>query len=298
MKRIPQETRELQIREVASNKGHLFKGFMSGYENKSSKLIIQCPNHGEWNPSIENYLRNKGCPECNVESRRLSDVEDHICKSLPSHINFVRFQSGYRNQRSKVVIHCNDHGGSVKSVTDIINKSSYCRECGFSNTSLKRRSSIESVITNIESKCKRNGYSFKGFVDGYKNNSSFIILECHKHGVWVTRYANFMKSRHGCPNCRNHGYKQSINGYVYLLRSTCGCYMKIGITNDPQVRIKELKWYTPFDFNLSELIKMDAQSAIIIEKGLHSMFDSANMNGFNGATEWFLWDDTVNDVLR
>lgn len=289
--------RELQVREVAGNKGHLFKGFVDGYKNKSSKLIIKCGQHGEWYPSIENYLRNKGCPKCYTESRRLSDIEDRIRKSLPSHVEFLRFQNTYCNQQSKIVIRCNDHGESVKSVTDVINKSSYCRKCGFNATSSKRRNNIDHVSAMMQSKCESNNYSFKGFVDGYKNNRSFIILECSEHGGWITRYADFMKSRHGCPNCRNHGYKSSTDGYVYLLRSHCGEYMKIGITNNPQIRIKELKWFTPFDFNLIELIKMDAQSAIVIEKGLHSMFESANMKGFNGATEWFLWDGTVNDVL-
>lgn len=298
MKRIPQGVRETQIIEVALKHGHSFKGFIGEYINKDSRILIECPEHGEWDTSISNYIRNGSCRKCTIKSRRLTDVKDRVKSKLPKHISFVSFIGEYINQRSKIIIECDTHGRSVKSITDIINKNSFCKKCGNESVGLHKRLPLEVVKNRLNKKCDDNGYEFVGFEGCYIGKMTLVKIKCSDHGVWVTKFDNFMKSKYGCPNCRNHGYKISSDGFLYILRSTCGQFMKIGITNDLSVRLNELKWYTPFEFNVLETMKSTAESVQIIEKGLHSIYVSAGMKGFNGATEWFKWDSSVIDIMR
>lgn len=298
MRRIPQEVRESQITDAANLKGHIFKGFLGGYVNKDSRLIIECTKHGEWNPTISNYLKNNGCAKCHVDNNRLKNAIDRVKSKLPNHVKFISLCGEYINQNSKVLIECEVHGRSTKSVTDIINKNSFCKKCGRESVGVQRRLPLETVINRVVEKCQLNGYEFLSFVDSYKGKLSSIRLECKDHGVWETKYDAFMGSRYGCPNCRHHGYKPDVDGYLYILRSTCGQFMKIGITNDPDTRLNELKWYTPFEFNNIELMKSNGKNVQVIEKGLHTIYESAQMKGFNGATEWFKWDSSVVDMMR
>lgn len=298
MKRIPQGVRETQILEVANKNGHIFKGFNDVYVNKESRITMSCPTHGEWNTTIANYIRNGNCRQCQIQSRRDNGITEKIKDCLPPHVSFVSFVDGYTNQRSKVIIKCDIHGESTKSVTDIVNKNSFCKNCGFESTRLKRKLNINDVESRVIDKCQIKGYEYRGLVDGYTNNQSSIILRCPSHGEWVTTFQTFMKSKHGCPNCRNHGYKTGTDGFLYILRSTCGQLMKIGITNNLDVRLSELKWYTPFEFNVIETMKSTAESVQVIEKGLHSIYVPAGMRGFNGATEWFKWDSSVINMMR
>lgn len=293
MKRIPQKEREVQIIKRAEELGHEFIGFLDGYKNKESKLIIRCKKHGDWNPAIENYVRNGRCRQCVIDSQRSKNPQKRINKETPSHIHFVRFVGEYKNQETKAVVKCDFHGYSTKSVTDLLNKNSYCTECGKKRVwAVKSLGEKESTL-RILKKCKVKGYSFLGLVDGYSDRSSRVKISCPAHGDWETSYMNFMDSKHGCPSCGKHGFKIDKPATIYLLRSSCGQWMKIGITNDLNTRKSSLELSTPFDFNVIELINGDGSYIAAKEKEAHSLFTNARMKGFNGATEWFFWDHSV-----
>lgn len=298
MKRISQKEREVQIINRANELGHEFVGWVDGHRNKDSKLIIRCHKHGEWNPMLSNYIRNGRCRQCVVDSNRLQNPEERIKSSLPSHIKFDGFVDGYKNQSSKVFVHCELHGRSKKSVTDIINKNSFCKKCGTNIVREIKKLGESEASERIEAKCKKFGYRFIGFIDGYKNRSAEITLSCSEHGEWTTKFVNFIDSRKGCPDCGKHGYAKSKDGYLYILRSSCGMHMKIGITNDPDTRLKELSRCTPFDFQLIEIAKSSGIKIHDAEIEMHKKFDSSNMKGFNGATEWFIWDEMVIDLFK
>lgn len=89
------------------------------------------------------------------------------------------------------------------------------------------------------------------------------------------------------------------SGYVYILRGIKFDYMKIGITNNINTRVGRLKRNTPFSFDLLSSRKFDVGSfAFKCEKELHTMFNSAGLSGFDGATEWFKYDESVVEKLK
>ncbi|ATI16520.1 hypothetical protein kpv79_67 [Klebsiella phage vB_KpnM_KpV79] len=102
---------------------------------------------------------------------------------------------------------------------------------------------------------------------------------------WETSAGSVLSGR-GCPACAEYGYKSSLPGTLYALRSDCGRYVKIGITNNFKRRFRKLKRVTPFDVSVIERIECDGQTARQFEKMFHDKFESAGFTGFDGATEW------------
>lgn len=114
---------------------------------------------------------------------------------------------------------------------------------------------------------------------------------------WKTNAGIILKGR-GCPQCAEYGYNPGKPGTLYAIRSDCGQYVKIGITNNFKRRFRKLKRVTPFDVSVIERIECDGQTARQFEKMFHDKFESAGFTGFDGATEWLRWSTELQYWLR
>ena len=79
----------------------------------------------------------------------------------------------------------------------------------------------EEAIENIQKKCLKKEYEFRGFVDGkYDGIYTKLILYCNEHEYeWETKYKNFIN--HGNGGCKKCQYElvSSINSQINLLSS-------------------------------------------------------------------------------
>lgn len=94
---------------------------------------------------------------------------------------------------------------------------------------------------------------------------------------------------------------KGVQWYIYIATDTpFPGRFKIGITNNPKERLKQLKLGTPFEvvfFAVFKMGKLERRGKVEqIERGLHSIFKAASCNypgpkdgGFSGATEWFFY---------
>ncbi|AFZ77610.1 hypothetical protein H391_gp56 [Klebsiella phage JD001] len=56
---------------------------------------------------------------------------------------------------------------------------------------------------------------------------------------------------------------------------------------------------TPFEFKLLEYIRFNnGIDAMLMEKELLKSYKTANFSGFDGATEWLLWDSKILKEFR
>jgi len=86
--------------------------------------------------------------------------------------------------------------------------------------------------------------------------------------------------------------------YLYLFKSICGNYFKIGKTKDLNTRIKTLNKKGLFEINISESVKFEVKEnqVLEIEKNLHNIYKNFNYLKDNqkeekeGYTEWFKID--------
>lgn len=202
--------------------------------------------------------------------------------------SFVRWSAPYVGNRTPVVMKCSVHGEWTMYLPDLF-RNVRCAECkGVKNLTEKE------VLFRINAACSGKNFRFTKWETSYKNARSRAIFECLEHGQWVTGYQNVTKSGSGCPGCSKNGFDVNSAGFLYCFLSEDGEFFKIGITNNLERRIVELKRTTPFCFELIHSIRNESGLLIrSLEKSFHSYFESANLTGFNGATEWLKWNQEI-----
>ena len=79
------------------------------YKNKDSKVIIICPEHGQFEQIANNHMRGKGCAKCKP-NYKLSQ-KDFIDKSILIHDGYYDYSKvNYVRNKDKVTIICPKHG--------------------------------------------------------------------------------------------------------------------------------------------------------------------------------------------
>jgi hypothetical protein len=79
------------------------------YQNMHKKVIITCPEHGDFEQAPTNHLAGKGCPDCNPSKRNTQ--ESFIKKAKALHGNFYDYSKVvFKRNKDKVIIICPKHG--------------------------------------------------------------------------------------------------------------------------------------------------------------------------------------------
>lgn len=284
--RIPEEIRIQQINELPNIE---FIKWESFHRNTNSKAIVRCSIDGhEWAASINNLVDGGyGCPKCSKKIRwterdRISQINGI------GGIEFLRWESHYKNAYSKAILRCVVHDYEFKAHShSLINGGKGCPQCAGRRrwTASEREQQINSI----------SGISFVEWKDGFLNSQSKAVVRCGVDGFeWSATVRDLIHNDSGCPKCSKHGYNKGKAGFLYILRSHCGKHVKVGISNSPKSRLTNLKRETPFGFSLIEMIEFcDGRVAYDLETYLHSKYVSSGFSGFDGATEWLVFDDRI-----
>lgn len=249
----------------------------SVYVNNKTPVTILCPLHGEFRQRPDNHLQGKGCRKCGMEVTRKSRVSDkkefvnqseivHGCRYDYSFVD-------YKNAHTPVKIICGIHGEFLQQPQHHL-RGSGCRKC---NTG---------EVWNLDDFVSRaltihgDKYDYSDVV--YFKSRSKVRIRCREHGYFMQSPNSHFRS--GCPNCATFGFRDGVQGYIYVLLSDDRKYMKIGISNNPDERISQLKRHTPFGFEIISVYEHPNPRAE--EQRLHSLHESANFKGFDGCTEW------------
>jgi len=202
--------------------------------------------------------------------------------------------SVYRSANIKVLIHCPEHG-MFHQKPYIHMKSNGCPWCGHELRLLTKRPDKEEFISKAK---EVHGDRYDYSKISYTNNKCKINIVCPHHGIF-SQSPNSHLSGSGCPGCSDHGFDRTKVGFLYVLRSECGQYMKIGITHKPDKRYSQLSKSTPFSFKRIELIEGPGDSIADLEKELLAKYQQAEFTEtFDGYSEWRLWDDSVRNKLK
>ena len=86
----------------------------STYENSATKIIIICPEHGDFVQRPNDHVNGAGCPECkkvSLSKNRRKTLEDFIKESIEVHGDKYNYsKSKYITTDDKIEIICPDHG--------------------------------------------------------------------------------------------------------------------------------------------------------------------------------------------
>ena len=288
----PRLTTQEFIDRARATHGDKYGYAFSVYQGNHTKLMIHCPEHGMFEQRPNNHMNGQNCPYC---SDKKHTNESFIQKATELHGDRYDYSLvKYKGIFTKVTIICREHGKFEQSPDSHLNQKSGCPKCKFKKLATDRKFSVREFIekANIIHKYK---YNYEKIA--YVNSQTNVTIVCPEHGEFEQRPNHHLHGV-GCPGCAEYGFDRTKSGFLYVLRSDCGQYMKIGITHNPKQRHNKLKRATPFSFKRIELIEGPGEQIANLEKELLAEYQPAEFTEtFDGYTEWCLWNDSIRHKL-
>ena len=274
-------------------------------ENGSVVATILCPDHGEWTCSTDSIKnRTHGCMKCyrSTISNRVRKPESDARKEIIDVAaklghEFIEFIGGYTGSHSRASMKCIDHGYFDVLVTNYRKEKANCPKCRYIKTSRSCKKREPVYIERILSALDGRSDKFLSWDGEFSGAKSKLILDCAEHGAFSVHYGNLLNGA-GCPKCAGYGFQSSDSGFVYLLESMDKSAIKVGISNKPDQRIRQLRNATPFEFSVLDMFEMNGVKALSVESDCHSEFMSAGLSGFDGCTEWMRHDPAIIEYIQ
>lgn len=291
------KTTEEFIKDAVSVHGDKYLYDKTVYNGNKTKILIKCRIHGYFEQIPNNHLRGAGCNACgyDVSSAKTQRTKSDFVMSAKSvHGDKYDYSSvQYKGANNKVTIKCKRHGEFLQQPSSHL-KGRGCPKCALISNGKRLRLGYDR-FTKRALALHNNKYDYSA-VEYIRNNVK-VNIRCPLHGIFTQTPYDHLNGC-GCPTCASGCYNTRVEGTLYVLRSECGNYMKIGISNSLYSRMKKLKSATPFKFELINSMSGSGEHILNTERFLHSLFVSCGFKDFDGCTEWFYYDDSVIDAIR
>lgn len=245
-----------------------------------TKIPVICKKHGVFHILVNNHQRGAGCIECSGTKQKTR--EERIKQAVSIHGDRYDYSKLPENVTGKkhVTIVCPIHGDFKCTLTNHITHKSGCPSC-----SNKIPRDYEKFIKQATD-AHGDKYGYKLYDD--VSHSSLITIICPSHGEFKQKVGAHIVGK-GCQSCGSNSLSMDEEAVVYVLK-TEGMF-KVGVSSRIETRIKMLKHSTPFDFEVIHIKQFKSRTeAFKAEKEILNIYDSAELSGFNGASEWLLGD--------
>ena len=262
------------------------------YKNSNTKVVIVCPEHGEFNQLPNNHLSGKGCFKCGKVQMAIAQrktLEKFIEQANLVHNNKYNYTKvKYVKNSHKVKIICSIHGEFEQAPFVHLNGCG-CNQCGINAVAINQTKSIEEIIQRCkETHGNKYDYSTTKYINAYTK----LNILCPIHGKFEQLPSNHCAGQ-GCPACAIMGFDQTKPAILYYLRVTTDSGVilyKIGITS----KTVNERFYVN-DLKKIEVIKQEkfntGQEALDKETMLKRKFKQFKYKGPNilssGNTELF-----------
>lgn len=284
-----------------------FIGFKDGrYVRAKGYVLLKCEIHGSLEITYDKIAGGAGCRKCGYE--RLSSIMTTNKELIVSAINtvcshngwdFVGFDGGdYISVDGLAILKCPIHGNFSRRIADLKSRNYSCPGCYRENMRKRNRMPEGVAISRWEESCRLKGMVFLGIIGAYEAaDTNKAKLLCPHHGDWIASYSSFVLAGSTCSACSRVGFNYLREAFIYAIVGNGA--VKIGITNSPDKRLKTLRRNTPFEFKLMGLVKVKTgNKARSIEKRFHKKYVSAGFSGFDGCSEWLIFNHEILEDMR
>jgi hypothetical protein len=170
------------------------------YINTARKVIIGCPEHGFFEQSPHKHASGQGCPKCRAHriaaKLKISDQE-FIRKANEVHGNRYDYSKiVYKNNRTKIIIICKEHGEFQQRPSDHLNGSG-CPKCGNIQSANQLKSNTQEFLKKAEA-VHGDKYDYSQVI--YEVKGKNVVIGCPDHGAFVQTPHNHLHG-YGCPEC-------------------------------------------------------------------------------------------------
>ena len=172
--------------------GNRYSYEKSIYINTHTKLIIICPQHGEFLQIPKEHIKGAGCKKCYSDLQR-TNILDFIEKSNKIHNNKFNYEKvSYNKLRNKIIIICPEHGEFEQFASNhLLGKG--CRKCAYTELLKTTKYFIDKSKLLHSHK-----YNYNEVI--YKNAITKVKIICPKHGYFLQKPYSHLEGR-GCPTC-------------------------------------------------------------------------------------------------
>jgi len=265
------------------------------YVTAKSKVIIICPEHGEFTKTPNKHLSGQGCPDCSIQNYKelkTKKFEDFVKEADALHgSKYSYIESTYSNAKNLTTAICPIHGSFEITPDKHLHRGVGCHECSKENRLYYNLKTTEDFITQATT-VHHGKYTYDSVA--YKKSMENILITCPVHGNFLQTPANHLSGK-GCKKCTaGGGFDSTKAAILYYLSIDNGIYYKIGITNrsvleryskDEHNRIKIIKEWS-FPVGKDALIKEQE----ILKTHSNSKVPSGSAILRDGNTELFVED--------
>lgn len=167
------------------------------YVRSDQKVIIICPEHGEFEQIPSSHLRGYNCPKCS--KHHIPTTEEWIEEARKVHGNKYDYsKSDYIGSSNLITIICPIHG-EFQQIANNHLRGNGCLKCKNEYMSKSQRNTIENFIEKAN-RVHDNKYDYSDTTYG-KNNKEKVIINCLKHGKFLQTPHDHLLG-YGCPKCQ------------------------------------------------------------------------------------------------
>lgn len=285
-------TRDEFIQKSIAMHGPAYDYSLVKYEKNTLAVDIICSNHGLFKQKPVNHLAGRGCQECGKAKKSMSlnkGIDFFIRKSLDVHGDRYDYsRSVYVLAKTKIEIICTEHGPFWMTPNAHTNGQG-CAKCADALNANKRLKPFSEFLLQANA---AHSDKYQYIESTYSGDSRKLEIVCGNHGSFWQSPNSHLKGR-GCPKCSVPGFDVEKPAHLYLLKSDCGAYIKVGIANKLRDRQTKLRKRTPFKFEVIHTFESGGHEIASLEKHYHGKLESCGFRYFDGATEWFKLDRDV-----
>ena len=200
-------TTEQWIEKARKVHGQKYDYSKTKYLNAKVKVIVTCPDHGDFEINPSNHIQpslKRGCKGCsggkfsnwdNAQKRLSQDsFIKRVSYAAPLNLDFSK--AIYRGLKKTVTVVCKLHGEFEAWPSNLFSGQN-CSECASAIGGKKRRLSSKDIKERIT---QRFGKKYIIDQSSIKMATEPVRLKCSKHG-WFDGLIGNLISSSGCPKC-------------------------------------------------------------------------------------------------
>lgn len=300
-------TRQEFIERSIVTHGYTYDYSRVDYINSRTKVLIVCPEYGEFWQEPRSHMKGSGHPEgkaSKISKSKAQTEEEFVLKAKALYKEEYDYTSiHYKGNRVKVTILCNKCNTSFEQTPNSHLSGKGCPTCSLTKGGMKHRNSKQSVIDSFKT-VHGDNYDYSK-VD-YITTNTHVSLKCNRCSLEFRQTPHNHIAGNGCPKCSNEHkgwthtkwenrgdasvHFDSFKLYIIRCYNETEEFYKIGKTfNSVNVRFSGGK--LPYNYDVTHIRTGTAKHISILEYRVHRLLRSRRYTpilSFKGDTECFL----------
>lgn len=185
------------------------------YKNNSTKIIIICPEHGEFRQTPDAHINGKqGCPKCSGRCKKTT--QDFIDDARKVHGDKYDYtNTDYVNNKKRVCIICPEHGEFWQKPNNHL-AGQGCPECA----KIRERPKKYTTESFIDAAIKIHGDKYDYSKTNYERTLKKVSIICHEKDRFGNEHGEFLQLPYvhlagcGCPKCSNWKLEEEVSNFL------------------------------------------------------------------------------------